>query len=203
MRVYGQNITIHRGESFTVDFLLTNKDGSPFIVSSEMTHPYYLVSVVSNVYNTKNEYEYNVWCDLSKSYRFKDTHAVSKTGAINTWTAPSDYLDNIGVALDGLEYYNACVFYSTITKKYYVYKYTDDVTAAYVECDDINLNRLVLSFPTEVTQEWSGQNYTYSIRLVETEQAVTANTEEPVITSSIPVLSNGNIQVDESIGGNN
>ena len=203
MIVNGVNLSIHRGEDFTIDFKFTNKDDSPFIVSSDMVHPYYLVSVVSDTFDTQNTYEYNVWCDLRTSYRFKNTRVVSKTGAINSWTEPSDFSDYQSIGVDGLIYYNRCVFYSTITKKYYVYKYITDSTTGYVECEDINMNRLTVNFPTSVTSLWVGKNYKYSISLVETDETVTSTTESPVIRSSIPMMDQGTIYVADSVGGNN
>lgn len=202
MRVFGNDITVQRGEQFALDFFFTNKDGSPFLVSSEMTYPYYLISVVSNVFDTGNVYEYNVWCDLRNTYRFYNTTAVSKDGAVNSWTEPSDFDDYKQTGIDGYTYYTGCIFYSTVEDKYYMYKY-NGTQYTYVDVSTMNINRLVTEFSTEVTSKWNGQNYIYAINLVETESAVSTSTDSPVIISSIPIVNKGIITVLEKTGGNN
>ena len=47
MRLKGNEMMVHRGETFTIDRVVVNRDGSPFIVSSEYDNPHILISVSS------------------------------------------------------------------------------------------------------------------------------------------------------------
>ena len=39
MKVFNNEITIHRGETFSMDKVIQNKDGSPYIVSNRLVNP--------------------------------------------------------------------------------------------------------------------------------------------------------------------
>lgn len=203
MRTDGINITIRRGEAFTVDYLLTNADGSPYIVSSELIHPYILVSVASNSFSTKNAYEYNQWCDLIDYYRFEDTNVVTIAN-ISTEPEGASFLNNLAKDASGRYYYKLAVFYCTADGKYYVYKrqapagYTgDDAAAGYYEYKF----RIVASFDTDVTKDWSSQSYTYRISLVSLTD--TFDTEGVETQLSVPLIADGTIKVLNSVGGVN
>lgn len=199
MNVNGTNLTIKRGETFTVDFSFTNKDDSPFIVSSELTHPYLLFSVVSNSFATENAYEYNVWCDLRKYYRFKSTTAI-EINNINSFDVAT-YPD-VDTDANGRQYCNDCVFKCKADGKYYVYKYESQDGAGDAGYYEYEL-RLVLGLDSDVTAQWSSQTYTYSISLVESEEEVTSDVERVSVVFNIPLLEKATIYVAANVGGNN
>lgn len=199
MKINGTDITIVRGESFTLDFSFVNKDGSPFIISNELPHPYLLISVASNTFNTDNAYKYNVWCDATPYYRFKSTVAIEipNTQSFDAITYP-----NKGVDVAGREYCNDCVFKCTSDGKYYVYKYDSSAGAGDAGYYVYNM-RLVYVFDSEVTKAWSSQNYYYKIALVNTEIEVEEGDEEVNTTFTVPLLTQSVIYVVSNIGGVN
>ena len=50
MRVYADRIQVERGEEWTYDVYFQNRDGSPYIVSNQLTNPYILVTIASSKY---------------------------------------------------------------------------------------------------------------------------------------------------------
>ena len=61
MTLKGNEMTVQRGETFTIDRLIVNRDGSPFIISSKYKNPYILLTVASTKYNQNNRYVANWW----------------------------------------------------------------------------------------------------------------------------------------------
>ena len=43
MQVLRNELKVYRGENFTIDKLLKNRDGSPYIISNELQNPYWLI----------------------------------------------------------------------------------------------------------------------------------------------------------------
>ena len=76
MQVRNNEITVQRGESWTMSKKIRNKDGSPFIVSSELANPYWLVTIASVRYEQKDRYILNKWLELSNCPRFKYTQPI-------------------------------------------------------------------------------------------------------------------------------
>ena len=144
MRLKGNEMIVHRGETFTIDKVVVNRDGSPFIVSSEYDNPHILISVSSTRYDLENRYKVNWWLDLKDSPRFLYTQPKKITVFDITQTVddqPGEYL-------------------------YYV----DDVT----KCKYFDENdewhdyefRIIHHFVNSVTRDWVEQSYVYSIQLV-------------------------------------
>lgn len=146
MRLRGNEMICHRGETFTIDRSIRNRDGSPFIVSSEYDNPYLLITVSSTRYDVPNRYCANWWLDLTNLPRFLYTRPKQITSFNVTQVIdeePGEYL-------------------------YYVdeygkreYKYFDENN----EWHDYDF-RIVHHFTNPVTREWVEQSYVYSIRLV-------------------------------------
>lgn len=76
MKTYGNEITIHRGESFTIDKFIVNKDGSPYIVSNQLLNPHIRISISDSLYEQEGRYVSNYFLNLSKLPRFVSTIPV-------------------------------------------------------------------------------------------------------------------------------
>lgn len=154
MTLKGNEMTIQRGESFTIDRSVVNRDNSPFIISSEYANPYILITVASAKYNQDNRYIANWWLNVDTLYdedgnliklpRFKYTRPVQISAFDVTQVIgdmPGEYL-------------------------YYV----DDVTKCkYFDEDNVWHDydfRIIHHFGHNVTKDWIEQTYSYSIRLV-------------------------------------
>lgn len=170
MRVSGNNIMIHTGESFTIDKYFVNKDGSPYVISNKLKNPYILISVCSNSYNTRNNYKYNQWCDVSNFYRFASTQAYQldddnplpsnltildpSIGRITNNTGATTYYCDDTIFVHQGEYY--LFVYSSNPKE------TSSYAGSYVKYE----LRFIANFDSEITKNWSSQQYNYSITLV-------------------------------------
>ena len=161
MQVHNNEITVHRGETFTVSKIIRNRDYSPYIVSSKLANPYWLLTVTSSRYNQANRYVLNKWLNLAELPRFEFTKPVPIGDGLRFETAqlPFGYegdetsgYANVAVFTDGNEY------------KYWVYDNTDeDDFAGHWEDYECKFTTL---FGNDVTSDWSEQTYLYSIFLV-------------------------------------
>jgi hypothetical protein len=144
MTINGNEMTIIKGETFTIDRTIVNRDGSPFIVSSEYNNPYLLLTVSSTRYSQEDRYVANWWLDLTDLPRFKSTVPIQIDEFSTTKTTEDEPGENL-------------YYVDDITKC----KYFDDKDRWH----DYEF-RLVHSFLHATTCEWNEQTYLYSIRLV-------------------------------------
>lgn len=165
MQVHNNVITVTRGETFTVSKIIKNRDYSPYIVSSKLANPYWLLTVTSSRYNQANRYVLNKWLNLVNFPRFEITKAqpIESDLTFETAQLPAGYE---GDETSG--YANIAVFYREVLGereyKYWVYDNTDegDYSGRWedYEC------KLSTLFQSQITSKWSEQTYLYSIYLV-------------------------------------
>lgn len=163
MTLKGNEMTIQRGETFTIDRLIVNRDGSPFIVSSKYKNPHLLITVASTKYNQQNRYLANWWLNLSDMVRFPNTVVKDVTSLSHI----SQYMDD-----SPMEY----VYHDLSTDEYkYMRQYNVGETAMFepYEC------RIIHHFTHDVTKNWVEQNYLYSIRLIDGEK-LDVNSPKPI-----------------------
>lgn len=167
MRVYADRIQVERGEAWTYDVYFQNRDGSPYIVSSELQNPQILVTVASSKYTQNGRYIANFWNDVAQAYpRFYSTEptVIVDTSATSISNLYSPY--KYGVVLPEGQTYGT----------FSVYAWTDnDGETHYLQwCrDPVALWQykeysfhFVQHFPTEITNEWIEQTYVFGIKLV-------------------------------------
>lgn len=173
MKTLNNEIIIQQGESFTMDKYIENMDGSPYIISNRLENPYFLVTVSTSKYAQSNRYIKNYWLSLKDFPRFYLTKPIDlqsiKTGPDSSDAAYSDFPNGIPTGYINGEYVkfdeaDDAVFYLTDSSGKRVYKrwYVDDGEIRWTDyrC------RLIKSFTSEDTKEWTAQSYVYSIRLV-------------------------------------
>lgn len=139
MILYNNEITVHRGESFTLERSVVNQDGSPYIVSSAEKNPYIAITVAAARYDQTGRYEHTWWLSLKDFPRFK--HTIVKD--IDNYDgqspdAANDYLYNVN---GDYRYWDG--------SKYVPYAFS-----------------FVKMFDTDTTNEWVEQNYLYDIKHV-------------------------------------
>lgn len=83
MKVFNNEITIHRGETFSMDKVIQNKDGSPYIVSRRLKNPCVLVSVSTTRYAQDERYKLNKWLRLAETKEVQ-----TQTGEIQVIVTP-------------------------------------------------------------------------------------------------------------------
>lgn len=190
MKTFNNELTIRRGETFTIDKTIQNKDGSPYIISSKLKNPYFLITVSTTRYQQENRYLSNYWLDLSDYPRFLSTQAfdlLSLTSEANGETPmyPNGFSDitarssSVSTVGDYLVYgyigdklifldYTDCVFYVEDEDGNRIYKYWNDSVSesgGRIGWQDYDC-KIVKTFLQEDTSQWVEQSYVYSIRLV-------------------------------------
>ena len=210
MRTLNNEITIHRGETFSMDKIIVNKDNSPYIISSELRHPYWLLTISTTKYVQANRYIKNYWLDLSNFPRFASTQPVniadfktSDSGSKDMYTDFSDMTydestDTIATGyIDGFE-----VTYSPTDAVFY--KETDDGVEYKYYSVSANtwldyVCRITISFSTADTNEWVEQSYVYSIDLVDGD--TTDGDRSIIVDWKIPILIPTKLSVLSNIQG--
>lgn len=175
MKTYNNELSVTRGESFTLDFEVRNPDGSPYIVSSRLLNPYWLVTVANSRYNQLNRYSLNQWLKVN-SLGFISTNAIAYPG--ETFGAYPDV--NYG---DNEEYANAAVYYIGNEYKYFKFTTPGD-TAHQGTWVDYTAPRIIVPFDSADTSKWTEQDYLYNIALVD-------GADEPPFTAysaAIPII---------------
>lgn len=176
MKTLNNEMIITRGETFTMDKLLQNKDGSPYIISSKLEHPYWLITISSSDFEIAERYTKRYKLDLTEYPRFLYTNAMSFKEIFpnNAWfeevTTP--------VIVDGRE----CIASVVVDGKVvgveptdYVFYLTKDGLTHYKYAKIINSTikwytyecRLIKAFSANDTLELSAQSYLYSISLID------------------------------------
>lgn len=161
MKTYNNELIVYRGEVFTIDKYIVNKDGSPFIISSKLKNPYFLLTVGSDLY--KPEYVYNKWLEIcSNQPRFESTVPVEiQLNDEGQWpnTLPAGTTSSKAVYYvvndDGSKTYK----YATISDL----PTENGVTVT--DWTDYNC-RLSTVFDHNITKDWNEQTYYWGIRLV-------------------------------------
>lgn len=200
MQVFKNELKVYRGESFTIDKLLQNRDGTPYVISSALENPYFLLSVSNTQYSQENRYIKNYWLSLESFPRFESTQVFDIREVKNESNGGVSVYHNFYEVYDGILYgYLHNVPVEVGLKGYAVctdgtgYKYWDDGWHDY-EC------RLVKMFSSDDTQEWVSQTYLYSIQLV-TGDKKQDGPEPIVVHSSYPILHPTAIKVTDYVQG--
>lgn len=161
MKTYNNELIVYRGEVFTIDKYLVNKDGSPFIISNKLQNPYFLLTVGSDLY--KPEYVYNKWLEIgSNQPRFKSTVPIEiQLNEEGQWpgTLP------VGTTSDEAVYYIVNDDGSKIYKYAEISDTSTEKGVTVTNWKDYNC-RLSTVFDYNVTKDWNEQTYYWSIRLV-------------------------------------
>lgn len=180
MQVHNNDIEISRNETFSIDKIIKHKDGSPYIVSSALHNPYFLVSVSSTRYEQHERKVYNKWLDLKDFPKFSETVPVDlkslttePNGNVSRYNSFNDITEliDIDTKTDILAYgyvgsylfyykFDDAVFYIEDENGERTYKYWSVDGWKEYTC------RIVTAYTTDITSKWVEQNYVYSIDLV-------------------------------------
>lgn len=191
MRVSLNDITIHRGDTFTMDKSFVNVNNEPYVVSSELRNPFVLLTVSNSKYNQLERYLKNWWLDLQNYPRFIDTNVVKAETDGVAWTSwpvlplsgrsdlPEGYAwDNTSdlpvsthktTGGETLYYLNDAVFYITTPtgERKYGYPCATRTSTGYEFYSYYDYDfRIVKAFLSEDTLTWIEKLYTYSIFLM-------------------------------------
>ena len=188
MRIYADRIQVERGEEWTYDVYFQNRDGSPYIVSNQLTNPYILVTIASSKYTQNGRYIANFWNKVTEAYKtFYCTQPIELTGS--TMPTPENGLSP--------EIQADIVAKNQTYSTYAVYKWVDPNGVAQYKYwngtayEDYDFH-FVMTFPTDITNEWIEQNYVFGVKLV----GGTANADyNPEVDGSRPIATVDGVQV--------
>lgn len=216
MKTFNNELVIHRGETFSMDKVVQNKDGSPYIVSNKLQNPYVLVSVSTTRYDQNKRYLLNQWLPLSDKVRFSITEPIDllsfKTeanGTVSKYTSFDDVKRELvsenencivsGYIGDQFVYYDYddCVLYLQDERAVRDYKYWNLEQERLLKYEF----RITCPFTQEMTSKWIEQSYVYSITLMSGE--LPANGEPPFVNIDTvqPLLIPTKLSVLSSING--
>lgn len=216
MKTFNNELVIHRGETFSMDKVVQNKDGSPYIVSNKLQNPYVLVSVSTTRYDQNKRYLLNQWLPLSDKVRFSITEPIDllsfKTEANGTVSKYTSFDD---VKRERVSENESCIVSGYIGDQFVYYDYDDCVLYLqdergirdykYWNLEQERLLkyefRITCPFTQEMTSKWIEQSYVYSITLMSGE--LPANGEPPFVNIDTvqPLLIPTKLSVLSSING--
>lgn len=189
MRLKGTDLTVYTGEQFTLDFIVRNEDGSPYVIPSQYTDPYILLTVTSSNYQQVGRYRREMWLSCKNYPKFFDT----SIGTLTNETLPQG--DPVATSYRlykiGTEYKYIVLTWNghdVITKfidadtcvHYYINngleiliedELTDDETFGegsawgykFVPYEGF---RIIVAFTSVITSKWVAQSYKYNMLLV-------------------------------------
>ena len=177
MQLRGNDMIINKGENFTIDITLKNRDDSPYILSKELQNPRIRITFASAKYDPEKIVK-EFWLPLDEyPARFYNTVPVE----LSSWT-------------ESLPGYDASenLYYVVTSSGQKQYKYWDGTR--FVDYDF----RIVYTFSPSDTLDLVEQNYFYNVllysgELSEDDQFIGIDTITTIIpTSKLSILSNLN-----------
>lgn len=219
MKTFNNELVIHRGETFSMDKVVQNKDGSPYIVSNKLKNPYVLVAVSTTRYDQNKRYLLNQWLPLSDKARFSITDPIDLTsfktdanGIVSKYTSFDDVNIRKPVLGSGGK---DCIVSGYIGDRFVFYDYDDCVL--YLENEQgikeyryWNLEhegllkyefRITCPFTQDITSEWVEQSYVYSMTLMSGELPESGEPPFANIDTVQPLLIPTKLSVLSSING--
>lgn len=193
MRTYSDRIMVERGETWTYDILLQNRDGSPFVVSSQVENPYICTTVASSKYGQTGRYVANFWCPVKGNYKtFYNTQVVMLVGDDDTeMPLPTEsaavVTDVTRLKNEGkiTGYGDYAVYGWDPGNGVIEYRVYNDTTGAY-EDEEYSFRYSVL-FTSPITALWTEQSYVFTVKLLSgqlnPEYSETNNGVRPLLTT--------------------
>lgn len=187
-------IRIERNETFTINKLVKFKNNFPYIVSNKLKNPYIVVSVADTKYQQEKRIVVNKWLSLEnvpkfnntipinlKSFRNSDGSEKADYNSFDNIKGPYDYTDDEGIVHNGIlvhGYINNvhvyctpedAVFFSEDEEGNLTFKYWNTTSNCWKNYEF----RVIAEFEQQLTRDWTGQSFVYSITLMSGEDVLT------------------------------
>jgi hypothetical protein len=148
---------------------IQNKDGSPFIVCNRFENPFFLITIVSAMYQQENRYRLNRWLDLKNFKKFENVIPVELKSINSDYTFENDGIPSGYEGDETSGYANIAIFSEkdingVISYKYWEYNNNEknDYFGKWVNYECI----ITCMFTKDITERLIEQNYHYGISLV-------------------------------------
>lgn len=170
MQIYNNIIEHTQGESFTLDLDVRYPNGNPYIISSELRHPYILFTIASTQYEQNKRYVMRHWLDTRDA-------ANNELYPRFFQTVPNESLLNDPSVIDGESFrlwllsqplsiwgengFTNEVYHLNNNTYWYGKKEEENITSHEYKC------QVIVSFSHEETKAMTGQNYVYFIECID------------------------------------
>ena len=170
MQIYNNIIEHTQGESFTLDLDVRYPNGNPYIISSELRHPYILFTIASTQYEQNKRYVMRHWLDTRDA-------ANNELYPRFFQTVPNESLLNDPPVIDGESFrlwllsqplsvwgengFTNEVYHLNNNTYWYGKKEEENITSHEYKC------QVIVSFSHEETKAMTGQNYVYFIECID------------------------------------
>ncbi len=187
MKILGNDVYIQRGETWSLDFDVTNEKGDPYMIFKEWNNPYLAITVAAARYEQVGDFRRTYWLDLAQRFieqqngsfvltptkKFISTEALSLVN-FSVDEAITYYGEYAGgkMVLDPDSDFDVTNFlfftdpYSDGNRVYkYVTSYTVDPTWGFVtdEVWEEYTFRIIKQF---TTKDWMEQGYLFDIKVL-------------------------------------
>ena len=68
MKMIGNEVHIQRGETWSLDFAVTNQKGHPYVVLKNWQNPYLAITVTAALYEQRGDFRETYWLDVKRRY---------------------------------------------------------------------------------------------------------------------------------------
>ena len=172
----GNDVYVTRGEAWTYDSLIINKDGSPYVVSNQYPNPYFLFKMASVNYEVNERFYDEIWCPIPAA----STFYCSKPYELKSF--PTDFtVSDLPVEVQqeiqqkGLTAANYAVYFveegGVKTYKQWTGTEWKDYSCPFI-----------LAFMSADTKKWKAQSYLYKLAVVSGQDIDSANPDISKIT---------------------
>jgi hypothetical protein len=185
MKVLGNDIYIQRGENWSLDLDITNKNGDPYMIFSGWKNPYLAITVTAALYEQKGDFRQTYWLDLNQRWEEQDDGSIVlkpmkkfiSTEALNIGIfAINEVLGYYGTAVGGKIVLDQnsdfdvknYLFFTSVENDVRTYKYVKEYTLdadGNVEdevWEEYNF-RFIKQFDTK---DWMEQGYLFDMKLL-------------------------------------
>lgn len=164
MRWYGKEITVARGENFSLTCKITNEDGTPYMISDALTNPTFLLTIANTLYKTDNKrYVLKCWTPLVTNSQGTFVNGYVFEELTPRIVEDLDIVNNDKIDTGKRYLYKLTKRYEAsgniYEPDYYIWS-TDD--SKFIKYETIFSQQ----FPSYITKDWYSKNFYYELRLV-------------------------------------
>lgn len=98
MQVFKDEIQITRGENCTYDTIVKNNDNSPYLISSKLVNPYWLITIATGKYYEHGRAVFNYWLPIPKrtvtNIKLFRPLSTANFGVADPWYSSYNILDD-------------------------------------------------------------------------------------------------------------
>lgn len=164
MKNNNNDLIIHRNETFTMDRVIQNQDGSPYLISSKLNNPHLLITVSSNKYRQNNRYLKKFYLPIPCTSTFFITNPIflSELSLSENGQGFTDFPSNLKLEKIGAKFVFMDAYYQGQLVSF------EPNDAVFAKRQEDNTVEYKMWLPDSLTAESSGSWIDYEFRFVKT-----------------------------------